>query len=159
MSDEWRPVPGYEGSYLVSPSGIVRSIPRRRTAGGALAVRASKGYPAVQLWSAGVGRVHRVHRVVAAAFLGPCPDGQEVRHLDGDCSNPAAANLAYGTRGENQLDKRRHGTDRNARKTHCAQGHEFTAANTRVIPSRPSARYCRACEALRGKGPRNCDRT
>lgn len=45
-----------------------------------------------------------VHRLVASAFLGPCPGGQEVRHLDGNPQNNAVTNLAYGTRTENILD-------------------------------------------------------
>lgn len=59
-----------------------------------------------------LGRHHRwdVHRLVAHVFHGPCPPGQEVRHLDGDSSNNNATNLAYGTRHQNMADARRHGT-------------------------------------------------
>jgi hypothetical protein len=42
--------------------------------------------------------------LVALAFLGPCPDGQEVRHLDGDPLNNRVDNLEYGSRTENILD-------------------------------------------------------
>jgi hypothetical protein len=51
-----------------------------------------------------------VHKLVAEAFLGPCPPGQQVRHLDGNNQNNAATNLTYGTKRENELDKMRHGT-------------------------------------------------
>lgn len=69
-----------------------------------------RGYPVVCIV---VGpnqrRVFRVHRLVMLAFVGECPQGHEVRHLDGDSSNAALANLAYGTRSENARDTVRHG--------------------------------------------------
>lgn len=54
------------------------------------------------------------------------------------CVNPA--HLEPVTREENALRG-----SRNAAKTHCDQGHEFTEANTYVAPSRPHVRACRAC--------------
>lgn len=45
------------------------------------------------------------HRLVAEAFHGPCPEGQECRHLDGDKSNCDFTNLRWGTRTENSHDK------------------------------------------------------
>lgn len=50
-----------------------------------------------------------VHQLVAAMFIGPCPPGQEVRHLNGDSSNNHVGNLAYGTRKTNMEDAIRHG--------------------------------------------------
>lgn len=68
--------------------------------------------------------------------------------MDGNRSNPALANLAYGTRSENNHDKREHGTDHNVVKTHCPKGHPYNEENTYVLPSRPGARYCRACHRV-----------
>lgn len=56
-----------------------------------------------------IDRVYR-HVVVAETFHGARPDGLEVRHLDGQRDNCAAANLAWGTRSQNMRDKDRHGT-------------------------------------------------
>jgi hypothetical protein len=36
-----------------------------------------------------------VHDVIAEAFLGPCPEGMEVRHSNGDLLDNRASNLAY----------------------------------------------------------------
>lgn len=43
---------------------------------------------------------HYVHALVAAAFLGPRPEGHDIIHLDGDQVNLHADNLAYVTRSE-----------------------------------------------------------
>lgn len=54
----------------------------------------------------------RVHRLVLEEFVGPCPDGQECRHLNGNPSdNRWPENLEWGTRKKNQEDRIRHGTD------------------------------------------------
>jgi hypothetical protein len=52
-----------------------------------------------------------LHRLICEAFHGPCPPGMECRHLDGDKTNNAANNLAWGTRDENTSDRTRHGTN------------------------------------------------
>lgn len=44
------------------------------------------------------------------AHEGERPDGQQVRHLDGNPANNQLANLCYGTPRENQADRVRHGT-------------------------------------------------
>ena len=157
MTDErWRPIPGWEGAYEVSDQGGVRSLDRtvvgrdgvaRRRRGQALKLMlTTKGYPAVHLGRE-PRKVRTVHSLVIEAFAGPCPEGLEVRHLDGDRLNPTLSNLAYGTKAENVRDSIRHGTHSEARKTHCPSGHEYTAENTYVTPKRPDARYCRACHA------------
>lgn len=52
-----------------------------------------------------------VHALVCEAFHGPCPDGMQTRHLDGDGLNNHADNLAWGTPIENEADKVRHGRE------------------------------------------------
>ncbi|KKN82002.1 hypothetical protein LCGC14_0312690 [marine sediment metagenome] len=51
-----------------------------------------------------------IHRAVLEAFVGPCPEGQETRHLNGDPTDNCVANLAWGNRFEQREDARRHGT-------------------------------------------------
>lgn len=68
------------------------------------------GYPTLAIRHAGKTIRVTVHRLVAEAFLGPCPAGQEVCHFDGNRANPAAANLRYDTRKANLADRERHGT-------------------------------------------------
>ena len=56
------------------------------------------------------GKARFVHRLVLEAFVGPCPDGMESRHLNGNQSDNCLTNLAWGTRHENSQDKKDHGT-------------------------------------------------
>lgn len=104
--EEWRDIPGFEGAYQVSDLGRVRSLDRvvsvgagsRRLRGQIIAVQKHPGgYRQVKL----PGGSLLVHRLVAAAFLGPCPDGYEVAHCDNDRTNNWLRNLAYVTHGEN----------------------------------------------------------
>lgn len=123
--ERWLPVVGWEDRYEVSDQGRVRSlrfvkinIDRLRST--PLIVKTCldvNGYPTLSLCRGSKSVTVRVHRLVAAAFLGPRAPGQEVRHLDGDRANPALANLAYGTHVENEADKVVHGT-RMAGETH-----------------------------------------
>lgn len=53
-------------------------------------------------------RTFRVHRLILEAFVGPCPEGMECRHLNGDKADNRLANLSWGTRQENMDDKRKH---------------------------------------------------
>jgi hypothetical protein len=109
--------------YEVSDDGLVRSKHRlRRTKNGQLRsyksvlLAPSKngpyGHLAVTLRSESGDRRCYVHRLVLAAFVGPCPDNQEVRHLDGRAGNNRLSNLAYGTPAQNSADKLLHGTAR-----------------------------------------------
>lgn len=106
MKEQWRKVVGHEG-YEVSDHGRVRSF-RRGAQGRILRPGiAGNGYPTVAL---GRGNTRTVHSLVANAFIGPCPKGQEVRHRDNDRANPKLTNLHYGTRLQNIMDRVEHGT-------------------------------------------------
>ena len=52
-----------------------------------------------------------VHKAVATAFIGPCPEGLEVAHRDGNKSNNHVSNLEYASHTENEKMKHMHGTD------------------------------------------------
>ena len=108
MTEEWRPIVGFEGYYDVFDLGRVRSlrfrsrsvdrplpVPRLRT----LALR--EGYPFVVLCRPGQRRRASVHHLVLEAFVGPCPPGHETGHLNHDRQDNRLTNLAWITRLEN----------------------------------------------------------
>jgi hypothetical protein len=101
------PVDGAPG-YFVSDDGRVFS--ERRGARRELRPFPAKGYLAVALMVEGRRCNFRVAALVARAFIGPRPDGQEVRHLNGIRIDNCSSNLAYGTSLDNKGDARLHGT-------------------------------------------------
>lgn len=121
MSENWRPVPGYEGRYEVSDQGRVRSLDRYvrtvsragreslRPVRGVLLrpVERYDGYLQVGL----CGENYLVHALVAKAFLPPPPPGLHyVCHRDGSRARNAVANLRYDTPKGNSADMAVHGT-------------------------------------------------
>lgn len=97
MTEEWRPI-SRNNNYMVSSYGRVYSHISQKFLRPGIA---SNGYPTVAL---GRGNTRTVHSLVAENFIGPCPDGQEVRHGDDNRENPRLDNLCYGTRSDNMKD-------------------------------------------------------
>lgn len=129
LYERWLPVVGYEGLYEVSNRGRVRGLHRivkhprggeKRLKGRMLALTKCKGYRVVRLYKP-EGKTFRVHRLVAAAFLGPCPEGQEVLHGIAGKLNNSVENLSYGTHKDNMCDKKRDGTDRRGERAHSSK--------------------------------------
>lgn len=107
MKEIWKPVPGYEGLYEVSDQGRVRSFARSVSGRLLKPGKASNGYFTVCL---GRGKSRTLHSLVAEAFIGPKPIGQEVLHEDGTRTNNCVSNLRYGTRADNIRDAVKQGT-------------------------------------------------
>lgn len=115
MIENWRDVPGFEGRYMVSDQGRVRSLLTGIVF--CQSLDCQDGYLRVTLTSAsGRQKTLRVHVLVLAAFVGPKPPGCVTRHRDGVRANNVLDNLCYGTPKENTADRERHGTAQ-----HCAQ--------------------------------------
>lgn len=103
-------------AYEISSWGRVRRVisAKGATVGMVLKYRLnSHGRVQYRLQQNGKYSEQQAHRLVLEAFVGPCPNGYECRHLDGNPLNNDVENLAWGTRSENMLDKRRHGTSKN----------------------------------------------
>lgn len=111
----WKPIPdfiGYEASYL----GEIRSWNPRNGVGELGSAKettiltpcpfADSKYLRVGMRNSTTGKymTRRVHQAVLEAFVGPCPAGYLVMHLDDDPSNNALSNLSYGTPQENLDD-------------------------------------------------------
>jgi len=118
--EQWRDVINYEGLYQVSDDGRVRSLIRllpSQTAAGVRKVKQvlrfgsnNQGRLQVALCKSGETRRYQVHRLVLEAFAGPCPDGMEGCHNDGNHLNNRINNLRWDTRLGNRLDSIQQGT-------------------------------------------------
>ncbi len=91
------------------------------------------GYYSVYVKICGKKQMWPIHRVLLAAFVGPCPEGMECRHLDGNPKNNSLSNLAWGTPAENAQDKIRHGTQVEGEKVASAK---LTAIDVKTIKIR-----------------------
>jgi ribosomal protein S25 len=60
-----------------------------------------------------------IHQLVTAAFLGPCPEGKQVNHKNGNKRDNRVENLEYLTPDENKAHAKRTGLllDRNRKVT------------------------------------------
>lgn len=158
-TEQWRPIPGWEDRYHASDHGRIKSLARtiqyrdgRHRPVGEAVLRprsANSGHLQVSLWRANKNHKMWVHRLVAAAFIGSCPQGIEVRHLNGDPTDNRVENLAYGTRRENMLDRERHGTNPQRNRTHCPQGHLLVLPNLTAWSVKLGRRSCLACSRAR----------
>lgn len=118
------------------------------------------GYGSFGLKDNGVSRTRSAHKIVYEVLVGPIPQGMQ---LDHDCHDPIIciddcphrlcvnpSHLAIVTPRQNVL--RSNGlAAKNASKTHCKNGHEFTEQNIYVPAKRPNRRYCRTCAGMRQK--------
>ena len=107
-NERWKPVVGFEYFYEVSDAGRVR----RRINGEVMTLgQDGKGYPMVNLSAPGKKRRAKVGRIVLETFVGPKPEGMEMRHFPiGDRTCNYLENLSWETRSQNQKDRAIHGT-------------------------------------------------
>lgn len=107
MTEVWKPIKGYEGLYLVSNNGKVKSLDRVVQGGRGPRVHKgkelkpapnSRGYMRVSLSDAnGIKTRLFVHRLVAEAFVLKPVGCDVVNHLDFDYQNNRADNLEWTT--------------------------------------------------------------
>lgn len=114
-TENWKDIPGLEGKYQASDHGRIRSLDRYVTCH-----RNGKSYQRLHK-----GRVIRLpardktghlsfhightpsayaHQLIAAAFLGPCPEGLMVLHNNGDPTDNRPENLRFGNHADNYYD-------------------------------------------------------
>lgn len=139
--EEWRAIEGWAG-YEVSNQGRIRSWKFcRRTPGQALPRIMRQdvlpvGYRQITLKDKGARRREYVHRLVLSAFVGPCPDGQQVAHWNGDKADNRLGNLRYCSPIENYDDKIRHGADTRGVRNYNAS---LTAEDVRRLRDCPGS--------------------
>lgn len=139
----WKPIEGFP-DYDVSSLGRVRSwrayrgIGRRATPRiiGDIPAFTKSGRPKTTTnylrSPSGEAEAFATHRLVLAAFVGPCPEGMEGCHWDGNPFNNRLDNLRWDTRKANIADARRHGTHSSVTRS------PLTAADVLEIRAAPS---------------------
>lgn len=103
LEEVWKDIRNYEGRYMVSNLGNVKSIKyRHHNKEQKLKLLDNHGYKRVCLFSKdGKRRYFRVHRLVAVAFL-PNPNNyKEINHKDENTANNKADNLEWCNRSYN----------------------------------------------------------
>lgn len=101
------PIPIFPG-YYISRSGDVWSEKSKRFLSPIQAGRSIRLQ--VNLWRSKIRYLKYIHRLVLETFIGPCPDGMECCHNNGNPLDNKLENLRWDTRSNNQLDSIRHGT-------------------------------------------------
>lgn len=160
MQELWKPV-DFGTNYQVSSYGRVYNAKTAKSLAGTIN---EDGYVRFCLSDAD-GRHWNVtaHVLVMRAFAGPCPDGRQVRHLDGNPVNnhwapggeeetkALGGNLIYGTPKENIRDRDEiHGRNGHANKTKCGTcGLPYDEENTYINPD--GRRSCRNCVRASGR--------
>jgi hypothetical protein len=124
MDEQWREIAGFP-DYMISDHGRVhsrsrvlpcckagsrqRTMPGRLMQGIAHIEKGRLSYLGVRLFVGRKGYNKRIHRLVLDAFFGPCPEGLEGCHNDGNPANNYLSNLRWDTRTANAQDAVRHG--------------------------------------------------
>lgn len=99
MIEIWKDIAGYEGLYQVSNFGRVKSLNYRKTGKEVIlklrVAHKRHNYMDVALTKWGITKRHKVHRLVALAFI-PNPNNlPHINHIDCDVANNNSDNLEW----------------------------------------------------------------
>jgi hypothetical protein len=98
---QWKDVVGYEGIYKISEDGELRKLKSDGTMGKESGKIGTQGYKVTKLYAYGMKKMRSIHSMVAEAFIGQCPKGKEINHIDANKQNNHYSNFEYITKAEN----------------------------------------------------------
>ncbi len=143
----WKDIPGYEGFYIISNFGTIKSLARNIPS---IQVRRgkriefvrkkfesiltpnknSKGYLKVKLYKDNTKKLFSVHRLVGIAFIPNPYNLPEINHKDGDKENNYFENLEWCSTLENLRHARKTGLNKGKKRLYFT-GEEIYASNKR----------------------------
>lgn len=99
----WKDIPNYNGLYMVSNFGRIKSLKRKYVTREWLLTPSndSSGYPQIVLVSNRVCSTTKIHTIVAVVFIGDRPIAHEINHINGVKEDNRVENLEYVTKTEN----------------------------------------------------------
>ena len=119
MIEVWKPVVGYEGLYEVSSIGRLKSLSKKWVSGtGRICchdgmimslTKSPEGYPQARLRKNKIATTHRIHRLVAEAFILNPLQYRCVNHIDSNRENNSVGNLEWATHQTNRVHALNHG--------------------------------------------------
>jgi len=110
IKEIWKDIEGYEGLYLISNFGRVKSLPKTwwngfyyvKTSEKVLRqTKDTKGYLKVNLCKNKKHITHRVHRLIANAFIENPLNKPYINHINGNKEDNSISNLEWVTHQEN----------------------------------------------------------
>lgn len=115
---EFRDIPGFSDYHAGGDGSIWSCRGRKINADGSKRWKRLRGYPSkvdgrlafMLIGDDGKPKPAQCAVFIALAFHGPCPNGMECCHNDGNCQNNIPSNLRWDTRTNNMVDRIQHGT-------------------------------------------------
>jgi hypothetical protein len=98
----WKEIEGYEGKYLVSSFGRVKSMPNKVWNSERILKPLKQTYSFIDLCVDSKVKKFTIHRLVAKAFIENHLDKPEVNHINGNKHDNRVENLEWVTKSENQ---------------------------------------------------------
>lgn len=112
MLEKFRDIQGYEGLYQVSTWGRVYNILANKMVHTEVT---KKGYLRVDLFKNGARKHHKVHRLVAEAFIPNPAKKPQVNHINGVKTDNFVENLEWCTNRENVVHAYKNGLNKAAK--------------------------------------------
>jgi len=103
MVEVWKDIVGYENLYQVSNIGRIKSLSNRSNHKDEKILKdfVVQGYKCINLFKNSIGKMYKVHRLVAQAFISNTENYKEINHIDGNKTNNNVNNLEWCNRSEN----------------------------------------------------------
>jgi NUMOD4 motif/HNH endonuclease len=157
---EWKDVVGYEGVYMVSNTGEVKSLKRLDSLGRVVSEKILKqrkhtgGYMIVNLSSPTGAKTHYIHRIVAESFIDNKDGLPHVNHKDGNKENNSLSNLEWSTVQENIIHAFKNGLNKSPKAMLGKFGKEHNRSKSvlQYLNGNKIAEYGSISEASRNTG-------